>query len=226
MTIDRPSAGSQINRRHLLLGGAALSMLMLTACSEASAELPEAQGTIDEATLFADLPIEDVIVGDENAPVTIVEYASMTCPHCATFHTGTFQELKTEYIDTGKANFVLREFPFDPLAAAVAMLARCAEDKRYEVIDLFFERQRQWAVRDGALGQIRGLARQAGFSDEAFEACLTDQQLLDGINAVKDHGAQTLGVRSTPTLFVDGEEVDGPRNIRTFRTLIDAKLDG
>ena len=103
-------------------------------------------------------PLPDVVMGNPDAKVEIVEYASMTCPHCANFHKTTFQELKKEYIDTGKVKFVLREFPFDPLAAAVFMLARCSEDKYYDVIDLFFENQSQWAVREGALPAIQSLA--------------------------------------------------------------------
>ncbi|GAB5375133.1 MAG: DsbA family protein [Acuticoccus sp.] len=168
--------------------------------------------------------LPDKVLGDPDAPVEIIEYASMTCPHCASFHEGVFPQLKEEYIDTGKVRFVLREFPFDPLAAAVFMLARCSDDKYYDVVDLFFEQQRAWAVREGALGEIRKLAKQAGFTDEAFETCLTDQKLLDGINAVKDHGARELGVRATPTIFVDGKQVEGSRNIKAFREIIDAKL--
>lgn len=168
--------------------------------------------------------LPDKVLGDPDAPVEIIEYASMTCPHCASFHEGVFPQLKEEYIDTGKVRFVLREFPFDPLAAAVFMLARCSDDKYYDVVDLFFEQQRTWAVREGALGEIRKLAKQAGFTDEAFETCLTDQKLLDGINAVKDHGARELGVRATPTIFVDGKQVEGSRNIKAFREIIDAKL--
>lgn len=174
-------------------------------------------------TLAAD-PLPDAVLGDPNAPVEVIEYASMTCPHCASFHNGTFKQLKEEYIDTGKVRFIMREFPFDPLAAAVAMLARCSGDRHFEVVDLFFEKQREWAVRDGALGKIRNLARQAGFTNESFEACLTNQELLDGINAVKDHGYRTLGVRATPTIFIDGQKLEGSRNIRAFRDIIEPKL--
>ncbi len=169
--------------------------------------------------------LPDKVLGNPDAKVEIVEYASMTCPHCAAFHASTFPKLKEEYIDTGKVRFVLREFPFDPLAAAVFMLARCSDDKYYEVVDLFFEKQNEWAVREGALQQIRSLAKQTGFTDETFETCLTDQKLLDGINAVKDHGANDLGVRATPTIFIDGKQLEGPRNIEAFREIIDPKLD-
>lgn len=171
-------------------------------------------------------PLPDKVLGDPDAPVEVIEYASMTCPHCATFHETTFPELKEEYIDTGKVKFILREFPFDPLAAAVFMLARCSDDQYYDVVDLFFERQREWAVREDPLPKIRSLAIQAGFTNESFEACLTNQELLDGINAVKDRGYEELGVTSTPTIFIDGEKLEGSRNIEAFRSRIDPKLEG
>lgn len=173
---------------------------------------------------FAEELLPDKVLGDPNAPVEIIEYASMTCPHCADFHATVYPALKEEYIDTGKVRFVLREFPLDPLASAVFMLARCSDDKYYDVVDLFFERQRDWAVREGALGEIRNLAKQVGFTEESFETCLTDQKLLDGINAVKDHGARDLGVQGTPTIFIDGKKLEGARNIKAFREVIDPKL--
>jgi len=174
---------------------------------------------------FAAEPLPDVTLGDEDAPVTVIEYASMTCPHCATFHSGPFQQLKEEYIDTGKVKFVFREYPFDPLAAAVSMLARCSGDRYFDVVDLFFETQDQWAVREGALEEIRSLAMQAGFTNAEFEACLTDQELLDGINAVKQHGYEEYNVTATPTLLIDGEKLEGARNIEALREAIDPKLD-
>lgn len=168
-------------------------------------------------------PLPDIVLGKPDAKVEIVEYASMTCPHCASFHRTTFQELKKEYIDTGKARFVLREFPLDPWAAGVFMLARCSPNY-YATVDLFFETQRQWAVQTDTLGEIRKIAQQAGVTGDKFTQCLTDQKLLDGINAVKDRGYRELGVDATPTLFVDGQKVDGERSIEALRTLIDTKL--
>lgn len=170
-------------------------------------------------------PLPDIVLGNEDAPVTVIEYASMTCPHCASFHNTTFKQLKEEYIDTGKVKFVLREFPLDPLAAAVSMLARCSGDRYWDVIDLFFETQAQWAVREGALREIQTLAMQAGFTKAEFEACLTDQELLDGINAVRNHGNAEYDITGTPTIIVDGEKLEGPRNIRALREAIDPKLD-
>lgn len=206
----------------------AFGALTLTAASMAAAPLAFANGewggTVTEGAA-EDGRLPDMILGNPDAPVTVVAYESMTCPHCAGFHAGSFKDLKSEYIDTGKVNFVTREFPFDPLAAGVFMLARCSGDKYYDVVEIFFQTQRQWAVRQGALTEIRKIARQTGFTDESFEACLTNQKLLDGINAVKDHGYQSLGVRATPTIFIDGDKLEGPRTIRAFRDAIEPKLD-
>lgn len=188
--------------------------------------LPFAAGSGAPASAQSAEPLPDVVLGSEDAPVTVIEYASMTCPHCASFHNGPFQQLKEEYIDTGKVKYVFREFPFDPLAAAVSMLARCSGDDYFDVIDLFFETQSQWAVREGALEEIRKLAMQAGFTRAEFEACLTDQALLDGINAVKEEGYNEYGVTATPTILIDGEKLEGARNIRALREAIDPKLEG
>lgn len=205
-----------LNRRHftMMAGAAALTTL----AAPLTAPLAFAQDAAE--------PLPDVYLGNPEAKVEVVEYASMTCPHCASFHANTFKQLKEEYIDTGKIRFVMREFPLDPLAAAVAMLARCSgQERHYDVVDLFFERQREWATRDNPLPKIFNLARQVGFTQESFEACLTNQELLDGINAVRDRG-QASGVRGTPTLFVDGERLNSGRSIQTFREIIDPKLEG
>jgi protein-disulfide isomerase len=209
-----------------ILAAAAAALLVPFATAALAQEAPTTPAPAPEATTAAQ-PLPDVYLGDPNAPVTVIEYASMTCPHCATFHTSTFEQLKTEYIDTGKVRFVVREFPFDPLAAAVFMLARCSGENRYEVIDLFFETQRQWTSPNANhLEEIRNLVRQTGMTNEQFETCLTDQQLLDGINAVKDHGYTELGVNGTPTFFVNGEKMTGGRSIEDFRQAIDPKLEG
>lgn len=209
------------------LAAAAVLLLPLAPVAALAQDAPTTQAPSTELTTTAAEPLPDVVLGDPDAPVTVIEYASMTCPHCATFHTGTFETLKSEYIETGKVKFVVREFPFDPLAAAVFMLARCSGDMRYEVIDLFFETQRQWTAPNvNHFEEIRGLARQTGMTNEEFQTCLTDQQLLDGINAVKDHGYTELGVSGTPTFFVNGEKMDGGRAIEDFRRAIDPKLEG
>jgi protein-disulfide isomerase len=159
-------------------------------------------------------PLEDMALGDANAPVTIIEYASMTCPHCAHFEETTYVELKKRYIDTGKVRLIFREFPLDPVAAAASALARCAgKDKYFAVIEILFERQRDWAVQQNPIPPLLNIAKQLGFTKQSFEQCLSDQKLLDGIEAVRRRAADKLGVNSTPTFFINGKMHHGDLTI-------------
>ena len=144
-------------------------------------------------------------------PITVVEYASMTCGHCANFHTKVFPTLKEKYVDTGKVRFIMREFPLDNLAAAASMLARCAgEGKSFPLISALFAKQDDWAfVKGDPRPELLKFAKQAGFTQESFEKCLTDQKLLEDISAVRSRAADTFGVSSTPTFFVNGKKLNG-----------------
>lgn len=207
-----------LTRRTVLAVGAALAL----AASAPAAFAQDAEKTVDVKELMAEGPLPDMAMGDENAPVTIVEYASLTCPHCAHFHDATLPELKEKFIDTGKVYFIFRDFPLDPLAAAGAMLARCAPDDQYfEMTDLLFDKQRQWAYSQDPVSALLNLAKQAGFTQESFEACLTNQELLDGVNEVKDTAARDFGVNSTPTFFINGRMLRGARDIEEFSKVID-----
>ena len=169
-------------------------------------------------------PDGDVVLGDEKAPVTIIEYASMTCGHCAHFSVTTFPELKTRYIDTGKVRFIMREFPLDPLAAAGFMLARCAgKDKYMPMVETLFAKQADWVVQK-PLEPLKEIAKQAGFTEQSFEACLANQKILDSIQAVRDRASQKLGVNSTPTFFVNGKKINGDLPIEEFAKVIDPYL--
>ncbi len=154
-------------------------------------------------------PLEEMVVGSEDAPNTIVEYASLTCSHCAKFQTEVFPELKTKYIDTGKAKYILREFPLDGLAVAAFMVARCS-DRYYPMIDALFETQSVWALQ-GSEGKdkLLQIARQAGFSKERFDECIADKELFDKIVAVRDRGHEAFQIDSTPTFFVNGKRLSG-----------------
>jgi protein-disulfide isomerase len=172
-----------------------------------------AQSKVSNEDLSPAGPLGDQVMGAENAPVTIVEYASMTCPHCAQFQAKTFPKLKERYIDTGKVRFIFREFPLDPLAAGAFMLARCADkDKYFAVIDLLFGTQRDWVVPN-PLQPLLNVAKQAGYNEETFNTCLKNQQVLDGIQNVRDRAAKVLNVESTPTFFVNGKRVVGDVSI-------------
>lgn len=177
---------------------------------------------VDEAELLEPGPLGEQFVGPADAPVTIVEYASMTCPHCASFHVQTYPKLKEKYLDTGKARLIFREFPFDDRALAAFMLARCAgEGKYFPMIDVLFEQQAVWARSDNPAQELFKIARLAGFTEESFNACLSNKEIAAGVHAVKDRAAQKFGVRSTPTFFINGEELSGNQSIENFSKMID-----
>jgi protein-disulfide isomerase len=167
-------------------------------------------------------PLEDIVMGNADAPNTIVEYASMTCPHCARFYNDVFPEVKEKYIDTGKARFIFREFPLDGLAVAASMVARCAgKDRFYPIVDGLFETQETWAV-PGEEGKQKLLliAKQAGFSEEAFEKCLADKELFDKIVEVRQRANDEFGVDATPSFFVNGKRLKGV-TLKDFEAAID-----
>ncbi|KSV95762.1 disulfide bond formation protein DsbD [Sinorhizobium sp. GL28] len=188
-------------------------------------ELPSSEGSVDQAKLLEPGVLPEMALGEANAPVTIVEYMSMTCPHCAAFHNNTFEAIKTKYIDSGKVRFIVREFPFDPRAAAAFMLARCAPEGQYfPMISMLFKQQQQWAAAQNGRDALLQMSKLAGFTQESFEACLTNQKLLDDVNSVMQRGAKDFGVQSTPTFFVNGEHYSGDMSVDVMSALIDSKL--
>jgi protein-disulfide isomerase len=163
------------------------------------------------AELMQPGPLPELVLGNADAPITVVEYASMTCGHCAHFHNKVFPELKQKYIDTGKVRFIMREFPLDNLAVAASMLARCAGgDKTFPLISALFAKQDEWAfVHGDPRPELLKIAKQAGFTQESFDKCLTDQKLLDEIVAVRTRASQVFGVDATPSFFVNGKRLEG-----------------
>ena len=204
-----------ITRRELLQGTGALALVggALMLAGQAGLVTPALAQTIPMDQLLAPGPLPDQVLGAAEAPVTIVEYASMTCPHCADFHAKTYPELKKRYIDTGKVRFIFREFPLDPLAAAGFMLARCAgDDKYYPMIETLFSQQKTWAVQK-PLPPLLAIAKQAGFTQQSFDQCLANQKLLDDIEKSRERASSKFGVNSTPTFFINGEKVAGALSI-------------
>jgi protein-disulfide isomerase len=182
----------------------------------------------DDAPSPADLadagPDGDFMIGSDKAPVTIIEYASMTCPHCAHFAGTTLPELQKRYIDTGKVRFTLRAFPLDALSAAGFMLARCGgKDKYMPIVETLFAKQNDWIVRE-PLPPLKEIAKQFGITENEFNECLANQKLLESIQAVRDHAAQKLGVTSTPTFFVNGKRLVGDISFDQMAKEIDAYL--
>ncbi|WP_068006348.1 DsbA family protein [Pseudovibrio axinellae] len=199
----------------------------LTAASLAFAAMPSVAlaQSYSEADLNKAGPLSEKVLGDADAPVTVIEYASLTCGHCANFHNTTFKEIEKKYIDTGKVRFIFREFPLDTVAAAGFMLARCApEDKYYDIVGLMFAQQRNWAFTNDPYSALLNLGKQIGFTEDAVKACLTNQEILDGVTKVRDYGSEKLGVDSTPTFFINGEKVSGALSIEEFSKYVDKNL--
>ena len=171
--------------------------------------------------------LPDMALGPANAPVTVTEYASMTCPHCAAFNAEVFPKIKSTYIDTGKIRYVFREFPLDIKAAAGSMLARCiAKDdagKYFAVVDMLFKQQSDWVMKNTTETLTR-IGKQAGLSAKAVEDCLKDQALLDKIAADQKYAAEVLKVNSTPTFFINGDVIKGEASFDEFDKKIKSLL--
>ena len=171
------------------------------------------------SALMAPQPLPDMWIGKANAPVTVIEYASMTCPHCGDFHKATYPTLKSKYIDTGKVRFTLREFPLDPLATAAFMLARCiGPDKRNAMIDLLFDQQKNWAFVDKPLEALENVVKQTGMTKEAFDACLKNKTLYGQVMQMRSIASTKFGVNATPTFFINGKKVEGEMSPQELET--------
>jgi protein-disulfide isomerase len=211
---------AMITRREFAMRSAALPVLGGLAPLGGAAHAQ----TISSLELMAKGALDDIAMGSETAPVTIIEYASMTCPHCAAFENTVFPKLKEKYIDTGKVRFILREFPLDGLAAAAFMLARCAgPDKYYPMVETLFAQQAKWAVRN-PLEPLMAIAKQAGFTQQSFEACINDKDQLTKVQQVRDRAAKSFKVKATPTFFINGETHEGELSMQDLEKLIEPYL--
>ncbi len=210
----------RFTRRQLLEGAAvlALSFALLGPDTLALAQSPSTEELLQPG------PLGDKVQGKADAPVTIIEYASMTCSHCADFHVKTYPALKERYIDTGKVRYIFREFPLDPLAAGAAMLARCVpEDRYFAAVDVLFQQREKWVVQK-PIEPLGNIAKQFGLTQQQFEQCLSNQSLLDGMDAVRQRASQKFGVNSTPTFFVNGKIQRGAMSIEELEKLIQPHL--
>ena len=181
----------------------------------------------DAAAVAKPVSLPDMVLGPKDAAVTITEYASMTCPHCAAFNEQVFPKIKSEYIDTGKIRYIFREFPLDIKAAAGSMLSRCiAKDdapKYFAVTDMLFRQQSDWVLKNTTETLTR-IGKQAGLTQQQVEACLKDQSLLDKIAADQKYASDVLKVDSTPTFFINGEKIKGETSFEEFAKKINPLL--
>ena len=225
-----PGKGETGSRNTLFIVGAAVAAVLVGAFVywQATKAAPTGTGEKtdpDLAELMAPGPLPDMVLGKPDAPNVIVEYASMTCPHCAQFHTTVLPELQTKYIDTGQAKLILREFPLDGLAVAAFMLARCAgPDRYYPMVGALFETQKTWAVQGGeGKEKLLLIAKQAGFTKEKFDQCVGDKELFNKIVETRAIGNEKFGVDSTPHFFVNGTRLTGEHTLQDFETALSGK---
>jgi protein-disulfide isomerase len=205
----------KLNRRAMIALAAAATAAMSPALAQ-------------EATTSGEGP-GDFSLGSPDAPVKIVEYASYTCPHCATFHANVFKNLKAEYIDTGKVHFTLREVYFDRYGLWAAMVARCGGEARYFGIhDMLFDQQQDWAASQDpveAVGKLKTIGLAAGLDQAALDACLNDQAKAEAMIAQFEKNMAADGVQGTPTIFVNGEKHSNMA-WADLKAIIDAELAG
>jgi protein-disulfide isomerase len=193
----------------LALGAVLTAFLAFNLTSIASAENAQPAPA-------AGSPLPEMALGKADAPVTIIEYSSLSCPHCAAFHKEIFPELQSQYIDTGKVRYVMREFPLNEAALAGAVVARCLDPSRYFAFTgLLFSKQNDWAFKEDALTPLKALAKQAGMSGEEFDKCIDNEGLQKEILAVRD-GGQKKGVNATPSFFVNGTLLKGAPTLQAL----------
>ena len=207
-----------MHRRTLLLG----AIVAALGSAQAISIRPALSQPVD---LLQPPPLPEQIIGNPSAPVTIIEYASLTCHHCENFHKQTWPALKAKYVDTGKVRFILREFPNDPLAMAGFVLARCSGQRWYAVVDMLFQSADNWAHAKDPAGALLQTMRQTGMSKDSFEACLGNKKIEQDILQVRERAAKVHGVKSTPTFFVNGVEHLGNMPIEKWDNILGPLLN-
>jgi protein-disulfide isomerase len=174
-----------------------------------------------QAELMAPGPLGEVSLGKANAPVTVIEYVSLTCPHCANFQKTLFPRMKKEFIDTGKVRYIVREFPIGRTSGAAAIVNRCAgQDKYFSLLNLFLTRQPEWVSQEVRPDAIYSVAKASGMSRETFDKCLSNQTIIDGLTEVKQRGRQ-FGVIGTPTFFINGRKAQGEVTFEEIKGMIE-----
>jgi protein-disulfide isomerase len=178
---------------------------------------PKPDASFDKVEITKD----DFVLGKETAPVTLVEYASLTCPHCAQFHQNTLPAVKKEYIDTGKVKLVYRNFPLDQLALSGSMIARCAgRDRYFAFIDVMFAQQATWARDTNPIAALSRIARLGGMSQAKFDECIKDKKIADAVVQQRLDGDKKFGINATPTVIINGKRYSGGLTIEQFRAVV------
>lgn len=168
---------------------------------------------------------EDHALGSADAPITIIEYASLTCPHCARFHQDTYPELKSQWVDSGKARFVFRHFPLDGLALRASALSECLEGERFfGFLDLLFSNQQAWASASDPIAALQGLAKQAGIDEATSGACIKDDVTITRVLTQRKEAADEFDINSTPSFVINGKTIKGGLSTEEFHEYLNGLL--
>jgi len=174
-----------------------------------------------QAELMAPGPLGERVLGKATAPVTVIEYVSLTCPHCANFQKHLFARMKKEFIDTGKVRYIVREFPIGHTSGMAAIINRCApEDKYFSLLNQSLTRQSEWVSQEVRPDAIYSIAKSSGMSRETFDKCLSNQVIIDGLTEVKQRGRQ-FNVIGTPTFFINGRKAQGEVSYDEIKAMIE-----
>ncbi|GHA30472.1 disulfide bond formation protein DsbD [Devosia pacifica] len=214
----------KLTRRHTLALGAAATAIGLVGLPAVQA----AEGDVvnQDALMNPAGGLSDHVLGEEDAPVTIIEYASPTCPHCASFHNEVYPQLKEQYIDTGEVKLIVRPFVRNVLDAAIFMLAEAAgEDSYHNVIETYFNTQMTWATSEAPRDAIFEIAQDLGFTQESFDAALTNQELFVAMEAMREQALNDFGLEGTPTFYINGKTLSGGKTLEQLTAEIDPLLN-
>ena len=219
MTLSNVSQRSRFAIRRKLVSG------MVSGMAVAFSGLPALLAGSKPARAEALAAETDMILGNPDAKITVVEYASMTCPHCAKFHTQSMPAIKKAYLDTGKIKFVFREFPLDRAAFWGSILARCSgKDRFFGFIDLMFKRQNLWATGSDPMQELIKLGSLGGVGEAEFKACLADKKLGDGILQTRQTASKKYEINATPGFLINGKKAEGVFDYKTLAAVIDPML--
>lgn len=207
-----------LTRRDTLILAASATIASYYGLGSAAAQ----EGTTKDVAKLATVALPDRPLGSETAPVTVIEYASPTCPHCAAFHNNVYPAFKAEYIDTGKVKFLVRPFVRNVLDAVVFMLAEAAGEEQYHtIIETYFKTQDQWGVSETPRDAILAIAKQLGFTDASFDAALTNQELFASMETMREQALGEFNLEGTPTFYVNGKQLTGDKTLEELKAEID-----
>ncbi|MGB2932364.1 MAG: DsbA family protein [Methyloceanibacter sp.] len=211
----RPPAALLLIAIGMALSGCGGGAASVDATANKALNVPAAEELMREG------PLGERAIGNPNAPVTVIEYASLTCPHCAHFQRDVWPRVKKEFIDTGKIRFIVREFPIGRTSGAAAIATRCVPPEKYFALhSAFLLRQPEWVSQEVRPDAIYAVAKSSGITRAAFDTCMANQTIIDGLTEVKQRGRQ-FGVIGTPTFYANGRKAQGTITFEQFKALID-----